>query len=58
MAVSVDNAWDLFEELREEMGAEHLLDSLAKAMGNFELAENLDYICRMEDIESEYLEDD
>ena len=56
--VATDNAWNLMEEMQEQMGAENLLTALAKAMGLFDLAENLEYICRMEDIDSEYIEHD
>lgn len=42
--------WTSFDRLREELGAEELLDSLARAMGTDELEENLKYIARMYDI--------
>ena len=58
MKVSSDNAWELKEEVEELLGTEALLDALCKAMGTFELAENLAYICRMNDIESEFIEEE
>lgn len=56
--VKTDCEWELFEELKELLGEDYLLLSIAKAMGTWELAENLEFICRMEDIGSEYLEDE
>jgi hypothetical protein len=51
--------WDAFEEYKEYVGSEHLLDELAQAMGTDELRSNLEYIFRMNDFtNSSYLEDD
>lgn len=55
--IPVDKVWDVYDELVEIMGAEGLLLSLAKAMGTEELADNLAYICRMNDLEISSLED-
>ena len=50
-----ENVWDLYEEMKEAFGAEELLESLARALGTYELGENLAYICRMNDFDSQYL---
>lgn len=45
------DAWNKFEYMVEVMGAENLLDELAKALSTDELMENLEYIARNNDIE-------
>ena len=50
-----ENVWDLYEEMKEAFGAEELLESIARALGTYELGQNLAYICRMNDFDSPYL---
>ena len=47
------SGWELFEKLRDELGDNYLLDSLAQALSDDELYENMEYIARMNDIEVE-----
>ena len=56
MKATTENAWALMEELKDIVGAEEQLDALARALGTFKLADNLEYICRMWDFDWE--EDD
>lgn len=56
--VPEDRVWDLYEEMLEAFGAENLLESLVKALGTYELADNLAYICRMNDFDSEIFHED
>lgn len=56
--VNSDEAWDALDAFTEVYGAEYTLESLAKAMGDDELAENLAYIFRMHDFREFYGEDD
>lgn len=44
---------ELFEKLRNELGESYLLDSLALALSDDDLYENMEYIARMNDIEIE-----
>ena len=44
--------WNEEEKIREMLGAEELLDSLEKAIGEDMLEDMLAYICRMNDIET------
>ena len=44
--INDDNVWDAYEIALEYLGADELAQSLAKAMGGYELAENLKYIFR------------
>lgn len=44
--------WNEEEKIREILGAEELLDSLEKAIGEDMLEDMLAYICRMNDIET------
>lgn len=44
--------WNEEENIRDILGAEELLDSLEKAMGEDMLEDMLAYICRMNDIET------
>ena len=44
---------ELFEKLRDELGDSYLLDSLAQALSDDELYENMEYIARMNDIDFE-----
>ena len=53
--VPYDNIWDLYEEMKEAFGAEELLESIAQALGTYELGQNLAYICRMNDFDSHFL---
>lgn len=46
---SVD-VWDAYDKAMELLGAEELCMSLAKAMGTYELEENLKYIDRMAEL--------
>ena len=45
-----NNVWDAYDIALEYLGAEELCESLAKAMGTDELADNLRYIFRTWDI--------
>ena len=49
--------WDAFEDALEYFGPEMLVEEFARAMGNEELRENLAFIFRMHEYESEFLED-
>lgn len=42
--------WELFEQVREVLGDKETLESLAKALGDDELFEDMIYIARMWDI--------
>ena len=42
--------WEAFDEIAEELGIEEFLNALAKAMGNEELRENMQYIIRAYDL--------
>lgn len=44
--------WNEEEKIRELLGAEELLDSLEKAIGEDMLEDMLAYICRMNDIDT------
>lgn len=44
--VNSDNAFDVLYDMVELFGCEEMLDALAKAMGTYDLADNLTYICR------------
>ena len=44
--------WNEEEKIREILGAEELLDSLEKAIGEDMLEDMLAYICRMNDIKT------
>ena len=50
-----DDAWNLLDEMKDFFGADYLLDSIARAMSNWDLAENLAFIARNEDFRSQYL---
>lgn len=45
-----NDLYDILEEMKDMLGADHLLDALAQAMSDRELQENLEYIDRMEDL--------
>lgn len=49
MYVTSDTIWEIFEQMKETLGTETLLDNLAQAMGTDDLKENLEYIDRMFD---------
>lgn len=42
--------WEAFDEIAEMLGPEEFLTALAKAMGNDELKENMQYIIRCYDL--------
>lgn len=42
--------WNIFEEMKEIMGAENLLDELARALSTDELEENLRWIDKNQDL--------
>ena len=42
--------WDIFEDMKEIMGAENLLDELARALSTDELEENLRWIDKNQDL--------
>jgi len=45
-----DNVWDAYDIALDYLGAEGLCEALAKAMGDVELADNLKYIFRVNEI--------
>ena len=47
--VNSSNAFDVLYDMVELFGCEEMLDALAKAMGTYDLADNLTYICRQYD---------
>lgn len=55
-SIKFDKVWDAFEELVDAIGAEELLNALARAMGDDDLKDNLEYICRQLDFEGDFLE--
>lgn len=42
--------WEAFDEIAEELGTERFLLALAKAMGSYDLEENMKYIIRAYDL--------
>ena len=42
--------WDIFEDMKEIMGAENLLDELARALSTDELEENLRWVDKNHDL--------
>ena len=42
--------WNIFEEMKEIMGAENLLDELARALSTDELEENLRWVDKNQDL--------
>ena len=42
--------WDIFEDMKEIMGAENLLDELARALSTDELEENLRWVDKIHDL--------
>ena len=42
--------WNIFEEMKEIMGAENLLDELARALSTDELEENLRWVDKNHDL--------
>lgn len=48
--LSSNELWNIFDEMKEIMTSEELLENLAKAMGDDELESNLEYIARMWDL--------
>lgn len=55
-SIKFNMVWDALEELVSCYGAEEILDALAKAMGDDDLKDNLEYICRNYDFEGDFLE--
>lgn len=51
-------AWEMFEKMIEELGAEMLAEEMAYAMGENELCDNLEFIARMHDIKLDEDEDE
>lgn len=45
-----NKVWDIFEEMKEALGAEELLHQIAQALTTKELEDNLRYIDRMNDL--------
>ena len=45
------NGWDAYEAMLDAMGADTLLDELARALADNELLECMQWIARMNDIE-------
>lgn len=52
------SAWEKYEKLLEVMGAELLLENLAKSIGEWALEEHLDFIARMYDVDFEEEEEE
>lgn len=48
--LTTSELWEVFDEIKSQIGADELLDNLAQAMGTDELRENLEYIARMWDL--------
>lgn len=42
--------WEAFDEIAEELGPEEFLTALAKAMGSYDLEQNMKYIIRSYDL--------
>ena len=42
--------WEAFDEIAEELGPEEFLVALAKAMGSYDLEQNMKYIIRNYDL--------
>ena len=45
-----DEVWDIFEEMKEMLGAEELVNELAQALSTDELDENLRFIDKNHDL--------
>lgn len=45
-----DEVWDIFEEMKEMLGAEELVNELAQALSTDELEENLRFIDKNNDL--------
>lgn len=45
-----DEVWDIFEEMKEMLGAEELVNELAQALSTDELEENLRFIDKNHDL--------
>ena len=45
-----DEVWDIFEEMKEMLGAEELVNELAQALSTDELEENLRFIDQNHDL--------
>ena len=45
-----DEVWDIFEEMKEMLGAEELVNELAQALSTDELEENLRFIDKSHDL--------
>jgi hypothetical protein len=50
---SLEKNWDLFEELKEVLGADYLLNELTLALNCDELNDNLEFIARVNDLNFE-----
>lgn len=48
--LSSDQVWKAFEQMKDAMGAESLLDELAQALSTDQLEENLRFIDRNNDL--------
>lgn len=55
-SIKYDCVDDALDTVKDVLGVEGLLDNLVMAMSTDELRENLEYICRMQDITGDFLE--
>lgn len=47
----MDETWELYEELKDAIGEETLLEGIARALGDDELRECVEFVARMEGID-------
>lgn len=47
----MDSAWDMYERLKDELGAAYLIDEIACALDSQTLAEVCDHIARMHGVD-------
>lgn len=45
--------WNRYEEMKEILGAEVLLEAIARSLGTYELKDHLKYIARCYDIDEQ-----
>lgn len=56
--IKFDCVEEALEELESVLGTKELLNSITKALSTYELKDILEYICKMYDIEGDFLEDE
>jgi len=49
-ALDSDNLMDVLDEMREQLGADNLLDELVRALSDYDLQDNLEYIAGNNDL--------